>query len=134
MVSKTRKQRQKKKELLREHGGTLPPVVPQQPKSIHLKKTRPRMKGKKKIRLGLECPVDIYEGFDEKEGVVWHCPKCSRQCRTIGFCVACATGKTFKQHTGLTMSRKAARSTPVASTATAAKKAAVKKLKAKRKT
>ncbi|CAD2215969.1 hypothetical protein AGDE_00942 [Angomonas deanei] len=98
MVSKTHKQRQKKKEILQQNGGTLPAVVPSIPKSIHLKKTRPKMKGKKKIRLGLESPVDIYEGIEDKKGVAWTCPTCKRRGRVLGFCVVCATGKEIKKH------------------------------------
>lgn len=92
MVSKTRKQRMKKKETLAANGGVMPAVVPSVPKSIHLKKTRPHMKGKKKIRLGLDSPVDIYTGFEDKKGVLWRCPKCRKECRAMGFCVDCATG------------------------------------------
>lgn len=111
MVSKTRKQRQKKNELLKEHGGVLPPVVPSQPKSIHLKKTRPNMKGKKKIRLGLESPIDIYSGFEDQRGVLWRCPKCSKECRVIGYCVDCASGVKSKKHVGVLMSRSATKIT-----------------------
>eukprot|EP00796_Vickermania_ingenoplastis_P002025 gene2025-1215_t len=107
MVSKTRKQRQKKSEALREHGGVLPAAVPSQPKSIHLKKTRPNMKGKKKIRLGLESPVDIYTGFEDRKGVLWRCPTCKKECRVVGYCVDCASGVKSKKHTGLLMSRSA---------------------------
>lgn len=105
MVSKTRKQRQKKSEALRVHGGVLPPVVPSEPKSIHLKKTRPNMKGKKKIRLGLESPVDIYGGFEDRKGVLWTCPQCNKECRVVGYCVDCASGVKSKVHTGHLMSR-----------------------------
>lgn len=105
MVSKTRQQRQKKSENMRANGGVLPPVVPSQPKSIHLKKTRPNMKSKQKVRLGLDSPIDIYGGFENKKGVLWQCPKCKKECRTQGFCVDCATGVTSKVHTGVLMSR-----------------------------
>ncbi|CCW60290.1 unnamed protein product [Phytomonas sp. EM1] len=105
MVSKTRKQHQKRKDTLRLNGGVLPPVVPSEPKSVHLKKTRPKMKGKMKIRLGLECPTDIYTGFEDQKGVLWRCPTCSRECRVVGFCVSCATGVQPKKHSGTLMSR-----------------------------
>ncbi|KAG5494931.1 hypothetical protein JIQ42_02547 [Leishmania sp. Namibia] len=105
MVSKTRKQRQKKKATLRVNGGILPPVVPSVPKSVHLKKTRPHMKGKLKIRLGLESPVDIYNGFEERKGVLWRCPNCAKECRVVGFCVDCASGVKSKTHTGRLMGR-----------------------------
>jgi hypothetical protein len=105
MVSKTRQQRQKKKATLQANGGVMPTVVPSQPKSIHLKKTRPKMKGKNKIRLGLESPIDIYNGFDDRKGVLWTCPKCGKECRVVGFCVDCASGVKSKTHTGRLMSR-----------------------------
>lgn len=88
------------------NGGALPAVEPSQPKSIHLKKTRPNMKGKKKIRLGLESPVDIYTGFEDKKGVLWRCPVCSKEGRVVGFCSDCATGIKAKMHTGFLMGRK----------------------------
>ncbi|KAG5495688.1 hypothetical protein GH5_03353 [Leishmania sp. Ghana 2012 LV757] len=105
MVSKTRKQRQTKKATLRVNGGVLPPVVPSVPKSVHLKRTRPHMKGKLKIRLGLESPVDIYNGFEERKGVLWRCPNCAKECRVVGFCVDCASGVKSKTHTGQLMGR-----------------------------
>lgn len=105
MVSKTHKQRMKKRLVLQQNGGVLPPTVPSEPKSIHLKKTRPHMKGKRKIRLGLECPVDIYSGFEDKKGVLWRCPTCQRECRVVGYCVDCATGVKSKAHTGTLMAR-----------------------------
>lgn len=107
MVSKTRKQRQKKMTLLEENGGVLPIVTPSQPTSIHTKKTRPHLKSKQKIRLGLDSPVDIYEGFDDQKGVLWRCPKCQKECRVVGFCVDCATGVKSSIHSGLLMSRHA---------------------------
>ncbi|KAG5470779.1 hypothetical protein LSCM1_02029 [Leishmania martiniquensis] len=105
MVSKTRKQRQKKRANIQANGGTLPPVVPSVPKSVHLKKTRPHMKGKMKIRLGLESPIDIYNGFEERKGVLWRCPSCAKECRVVGFCVDCASGVKSKTHTGQLMGR-----------------------------
>lgn len=107
MVSKTRKQRQKKAVLLKENGGVLPLVVPSQPTSIHTKSTRPRMKSKQKIRLGHDCPVNIYDGFEDQKGVLWRCPKCQKECRVVGFCVDCASGVKSSVHTGITMSRNA---------------------------
>lgn len=91
MVSKTRKQMQKRKALILENGCR-PTVTPSKPKSIHLKKTRPNMKGKKKIRLGLESPIDVYDHFEDRGGVKWRCPTCEKTCRVVGFCVDCATG------------------------------------------
>ncbi|KAG8340081.1 hypothetical protein ERJ75_001653900 [Trypanosoma vivax] len=105
MVSKTKRQRQRRKRVLEENGGVPPPVVPSERKHISLKKTRPRMKSKAKIRLGHECPINIYDGFEERKGVLWRCPKCSKECRVVGFCVDCATGKKSRSHTGVTMSR-----------------------------
>ncbi|XQJ29911.1 hypothetical protein NXY56_005974 [Leishmania guyanensis] len=105
MVSKTRKQRQKKKATMQANGGVLPLVVPSVPTSVHLKKTRPSMKGKMKIRLGLESPIDIYNGFDERKGVLWRCPSCGKECRVVGFCVDCASGVKSKTHTGQLMRR-----------------------------
>lgn len=107
MVSKTRKQRQKKATLLEENGGVLPLVTPSQPASIHTKKTRPHMKSKQKIRLGHDCPVNIYEGFEDHKGVLWRCPNCKKECRVVGFCVDCATGVKSSVHSGITMSRNA---------------------------
>ncbi|KPI85890.1 hypothetical protein ABL78_5071 [Leptomonas seymouri] len=134
MVSKTRQQRQKKKATLQANGGVLPTVVPSVPKSIHLKKTRPKMKGKNKIRLGLESPIDIYNGFDDRKGVLWTCPTCGKECRVMGFCVDCASGVKSKTHTGRLMSR--ANSKKESSSATTPKlrmKAKGKALKLKRK-
>ncbi|CBZ29766.1 conserved hypothetical protein [Leishmania mexicana MHOM/GT/2001/U1103] len=105
MVSKTRKQRQKKKVAMQANGGVLPPVVPSVPKSVHLKKTRPNMKGKMKIRLGLESPIDIYSGFEERKGVLWRCPTCAKACRVLGFCVDCASGVKSKSHAGQLIGR-----------------------------
>ncbi|CBH18729.1 uncharacterized protein TEOVI_000501100 [Trypanosoma equiperdum] len=105
MVSKTRRQRQKRKSAMDANGGVLPPVIPSERKSVHLKKTRPKMKGKMKIRLGHESPVDIYEGFEERKGVLWRCPTCTKECRVMGFCVDCASGRKSRVHTGVTMSR-----------------------------
>ncbi|CAC9528411.1 hypothetical protein conserved [Leishmania donovani] len=100
MVSKTRRQRQKKKATMQANGGVLPPVLPSVPKSVHLKKTRPNMKGKMKIRLGLESPIDIYNGFEERKGVLWRCPTCAKACRVVGFCVDCASGVKSKSPAG----------------------------------
>ncbi|KAL7699637.1 hypothetical protein N2W54_005768 [Lotmaria passim] len=105
MVSKTRQQRQKKKATLQANGGVMPTIMPSVPKSVHLKKTRPKMKGKKKIRLGLESPIDIYSGFDDRKGVLWTCPTCGKECRVVGFCVDCASGVKSRTHTGRLMSR-----------------------------
>lgn len=92
MVSKTRKQRAKKQVAIAGNGGIAPaPTPPSQKKSVHLKKTRPNMKSKMKVRLGLESP-DIYEGFEDQKGVRWVCPNCHAACRVVGFCAACATG------------------------------------------
>ena len=97
MVSKTRKQKQKIKSKLASNDGVMPIVLPQIPKSIHDKKKRPNLKGKKKIRLGLESK-DIYEGFDEVRGVAWVCPTCKKRCRVVGYCVECITGVRRQQH------------------------------------
>ncbi|EAN89586.1 hypothetical protein C3747_120g613c [Trypanosoma cruzi] len=105
MVSKTRRQRQRRKAVLEANDGVLPPVLPAVPKSVHLKKTRPKMKSKMKIRLGHESRVDIYEGFEDHKGVLWNCPNCQRECRVVGFCVDCATGTRSKTHTGVLMAR-----------------------------
>eukprot|EP00658_Telonema_sp_P-2_P050557 TRINITY_DN38580_c0_g1_i1.p2 TRINITY_DN38580_c0_g1~~TRINITY_DN38580_c0_g1_i1.p2 ORF type:complete len:130 (+),score=51.65 TRINITY_DN38580_c0_g1_i1:122-511(+) len=53
-----------------------------------------RDRRKMKVRMGLECPIDIYEGFDEQKGVRWVCPTCHATCRVVGNCMACATGTT----------------------------------------
>ena len=108
MVSKTRKQRQKTKAKLQANNGVLPPVIPAERKSIHLKKVRPNLKGKHKIRLGLESP-DIYEGFDEKKGVLWKCQTCGRSSRVVGLCLTCQAGIQPKDHAGLNMNRDAAK-------------------------
>ncbi|KAK7198478.1 hypothetical protein NESM_000808100 [Novymonas esmeraldas] len=134
MVSKTRKQRQKKVATMQAHGGVLPPVVPCVPKSVHLKKTRPKMKGKMKVRLGLESPIDIYNGFDERRGVLWRCPGCSKDCRVVGFCVDCASGVKSKAHTGRLMGRASAKKdTTLSGTPKLRMKAKGKTLKLKRK-
>ncbi|KPA85017.1 hypothetical protein ABB37_01444 [Leptomonas pyrrhocoris] len=134
MVSKTRKQRQKKKVTLQANGGVMPTVVPSTPKSIHLKKTRPKMKGKNKIRLGLASPIDIYNGFDDRKGVLWTCPTCGKECRVVGFCVDCASGVKSKLHTGRLMSRTSAKKESTATTATKLRmKTKSKTLKLKRK-
>lgn len=104
MVSKTRQQRQKKKAKIAANDGVLPPVIPTPKKSIHLKKTRPNMKGKDKIRLGMES-ADIYEGFEDRKGVLWRCQSCGRNSRVVGFCLQCASGIKDKPHAGLMMSR-----------------------------
>ncbi|GET91709.1 hypothetical protein, conserved [Leishmania tarentolae] len=117
MVSKTRKQRQKKKATIQMNGGILPPVVPSVPKSVQLKKTRPNMKSKMKIRLGLECPVDIYNGFEERKGVLWRCPTCAKACRVVGFCVDCATGVKSKSHGGQLVERASAKKETAQTTA-----------------
>lgn len=104
MVSKTRQQRQKNKRKVAANGGVMPQVVPSEKKSIHLKKTRPNMKGKHKIRLGMES-ADIYEGFEEKKGVLWKCQACGRLSRVVGYCLPCTSGIKPKAHSGLMMSR-----------------------------
>ncbi|RNF27540.1 uncharacterized protein Tco025E_00190 [Trypanosoma conorhini] len=129
MVSKTRRQRQRRKAVLEANDGVLPPVVPAVPKSVHLKNTRPKMKSKMKIRLGHESLVDIYEGFEDRKGVLWHCPKCQKECRVVGFCVDCATGIKSKTHTGVLMARN--RTGKKAAVKLAVKK--TKKLKLKKK-
>mmetsp|Transcript_56786 Transcript_56786/g.65060 ORF Transcript_56786/g.65060 Transcript_56786/m.65060 type:complete len:153 (+) Transcript_56786:39-497(+) len=105
MVSKTRQQRQKNKAKLAANHGVMPAVVPSERKSVQLKKTRPNMKGKQKVRLGLESPIDIYEGFDEKKGVLWKCQVCGKTSRVVGFCLECSTGVKAKEHSGPMMSR-----------------------------
>lgn len=105
MVSKTRKQRQHRSEVLRNNGGILPAVVPSQPKSVHLKKTRPNMKSKQKVRLGLDSPIDIYTGFEDQKGVLWKCPTCQHESRVVGYCLPCATGVKATEHKGMLMSR-----------------------------
>jgi hypothetical protein len=95
MVSKTRRQTMKLKTKLEKNHGQMPAVTPTPRKSVHLKKVRPNMKGKHKIRMGHESP-DIYEGFEAK-GVQWVCPTCQRKCRVMGFCVECASGKKHKR-------------------------------------
>lgn len=134
MVSKTHKQRQKKKETLRVNGGVMPVVVPSEPKSIHLKKTRPNLKGKKKIRLGLESPIDIYTGFEDVKGVHWRCPTCQKECRVMGFCVDCASGTKSKKHVGMLMARtsSSAKKTSSASTKVRLTSTSKKKLKMKK--
>ena len=86
----------KLKAKLDNNHGLVPSVTPTPRKSIHLKKTRPNMKGKHKIRMGHESP-DIYEGFDDVKGVKWVCPTCRRSCRVVGYCIDCASGKQHKR-------------------------------------
>lgn len=94
MVSKSRHQRQKKKQKVA--SGNTEPTQISTNKSVHLKKTRPNMKAKMKVRMGMES-ADIYEGFDEKKGVMWCCPTCGRTGRVTGFCVECETRKVAPQ-------------------------------------
>ena len=86
----------KKKEALQANGGVPPPVVPTPRKCVHEKKTRPNMKGKHKIRMGMQS-ADIYEGFEDKKGVAWTCPNCNKVCRTVGFCVACSISRSKRK-------------------------------------
>jgi hypothetical protein len=108
MVSKTRKQVMKLKAKLEQNHGLVPSVTPTPRKSVHLKKVRPNMKGKHKIRMGHES-ADIYEGFEEGSNAVkWVCPTCRRQCRVVGFCVECVSGKKHKRQADGTSSKTAA--------------------------
>jgi hypothetical protein len=84
MPSKTRQQRQKKKANVGK-----PPAPIKSRKSVHEKKVRPNMPHKQKIRLGMTS-LDIYEGFEDKKGVNWVCPKCSTTCHVVGFCIKCS--------------------------------------------
>jgi hypothetical protein len=88
MVSKSRKQSQKKLE----KQGQAPEAVTER-KSVHLKRTRPHMRHKHKIRLG-HTSADIYEGFEDKNGVTWRCQTCGKSGHTIGFCTKCAASST----------------------------------------
>ena len=90
MVSKSRKQRQVKR--AKRISGNTEPTPISTGKSIHLKKVRPNMKGKMKIRLGHQS-ADIYEGFENSKQVNWSCPTCGTVCRVVGFCVKCEAGK-----------------------------------------
>lgn len=93
MPSKTRIQRQKKKAKLA--AGITAPTQLKKPKSIHEKKTLPNMKGKMKIRRGHQS-ADIYEGFENKKGVLWTCPTCEKTCHVVGYCAHCNTTSTGK--------------------------------------
>lgn len=84
MVSKSRKQRQKK---IAKQGEAPQPVAER--KSVHLKKVRPHMRHKHKIRMGHQS-ADIYEGFEDKAGVSWTCPSCGAKGHVIGFCSKCS--------------------------------------------
>ena len=84
MPSKTRQQRQKKKA-----NAGKPPRPADTKKSIHEKKNRGNVNGKMKFRLGMTS-LDIYEGFEDKKGVNWKCPKCSTVGHTVGFCIKCS--------------------------------------------
>ena len=86
MVSKTRKTKMRKER--KAASGDLKPRPADPKKSIHLKKVRPKLQHKDKIRLGMTS-TDIYEGFEDKKGVSWTCTKCGRAGRVQGFCVAC---------------------------------------------
>ena len=88
MVSKSRKQAQKKKAKV----GQAPEPVAEK-KSIHLKKTRPHMRHKHKIRMG-HTSADIYEGFEDKSGVKWVCQTCGKVGHVIGYCASCAASHT----------------------------------------
>ena len=87
MVSKTRKTKMRKARKAASGDNTPRPADPK--KSIHLKRTRPHLQHKHKIRLGMTS-TDIYEGFEDRDGVNWRCKKCGRLGRTVGFCVACS--------------------------------------------
>jgi hypothetical protein len=88
MVSKSRKQAMKKKA----KEGAAPEPISER-KSVHLKKTRPHMRHKHKIRLGMTS-ADIYEGFEDKSGVKWVCQTCGKVGHVIGYCAACAASQT----------------------------------------
>eukprot|EP00758_Cryptobia_borreli_P003098 Tbor_TRINITY_DN3525_c0_g1::TRINITY_DN3525_c0_g1_i1::g.2973::m.2973 len=142
MVSKTRKQRSIKGQKMAANGGVMPNVFPSPKKSIHEKKTRPKMKAKMKIRLGYESS-DIYEGFEDQKGVNWQCPTCGVRCRTVGYCVDCATGRvrataeegTKKKDAGAVVSSKPVKKGQTATTGRKAvpSEAGKKKLKIKKK-
>ena len=88
MVSKSRAQKQKKAAKIAE-GNTAPRVADEK-KSIHLKKVRPKLQHKHKIRLGMTS-ADIYEGFEDRKGVDWKCPSCGHVGRTVNFCIKCVS-------------------------------------------
>jgi hypothetical protein len=90
MVSKSRKQRQVQK-AKRAVGDNEPQKI-STGKSVHLKKVRPNMKGKMKIRMGHESS-DIYEGFENSKQINWQCPTCGRVGRVVGFCISCEAEK-----------------------------------------
>ena len=114
MVSKSRKQRQVK--VHKRLSGDTEPVPVSTGKSVHLKKTRPNMKRKMKVRMGHES-ADIYDGFENSKQIDWKCPHCARACRVVGFCVSCEAQKV----SGRALPAAPAASAPAA--ATAAKKA-----------
>ena len=80
MVSKSRKQRQVKQQ--KKMMGETEPRQISTGKSVHLKKTRPNMKRKMKVRMGHES-VDIYDGFENTKQVNWRCPTCGRTGRVV---------------------------------------------------
>ncbi len=86
MVSKSRRQRQK--QITTAASGEAPQPATER-KSVHLKKVRPHMRHKHKIRLG-HTSADVYEGFEDKLGVKWRCQTCGKLGRVIGFCATCA--------------------------------------------
>lgn len=90
MVSKSRKQRQVKQQ--KKMMGETEPRPISTGKSVHLKKVRPNMKGKMKVRMGHES-LDIYEGFENTKQVNWTCPTCQRVGRVVGFCIQCEAAK-----------------------------------------
>jgi hypothetical protein len=90
MVSKSRKQRQVQKN--KKLAGDNEPRQISTGKSVHLKKVRPNMKSKMKIRMGHESS-DIYDGFENSKQVNWRCPTCNQVGRVVGFCVQCEAAK-----------------------------------------
>lgn len=125
MVSKSRTQRQKHKRKQAE-GNTEPAQISTK-KSVHLKKTRPNMKGKMKIRMGHES-ADIYDNFEDSKQINWTCPTCNRVGRVFGFCVQCEAAKIggqqqqqqAKQQQTAASTKKATPSSAKAATAAAA--------------
>eukprot|EP00759_Apiculatamorpha_spiralis_P053821 PhF_6_TR6449/c0_g1_i1/m.9665 len=91
MVSKTQKQKQKKK--LRDSEG-LGPHQPEVAKPLSEKATRKNVRHKQKIRMGHQNPYDIYEEMERKQGGTLNtCPVCGQSSRVQGFCVKCATAQ-----------------------------------------
>ena len=90
MVSKSRKQRQVKQQ--KKMMGETEPRQITTGKSVHLKKNRPNMKRKMKVRMGHES-LDIYDGFENTKQVNWKCPNCGKIGRVVGFCIFCEAAK-----------------------------------------